>query len=195
MLKILFRLVGCTIICLAIVSCSSMKSEHFVGEKIPIQEELEEESIWQFEDKVFYVRTLGSGESATITASSMQWNKSKKKYEIETSQVVMTELDMGGADDAYFLNLKDTKNGLYTILHLIGASNNRDMIFFTVDSETMKKHIQDGKVKAVDTKDGFILKLTKKELDNYIKENLSNVFNFGSAGVIKPIKGYKPLNH
>lgn len=168
-----------------------MKSEHYVGEKVPIQEDFAEESIWQFEDTVFYVRTLGSGESATIIASSLLWNKSEKKYDIKTAQVVMTKLETGDADESYFLNLKDEKDGLYTILHLVPSTNERDMVFFTVDTGKIREHIQKGKVKAVEQKDAFILNCSKEELDNYIRKNLTGIFDFSGAGILKSLKGFK----
>jgi hypothetical protein len=168
-----------------------MKSEHYVGKKIPIQEELEEESIWQFEDKVFYVRTIGSEDSATITASALQWNKSKKKYEVEIFQVALTQLEINNSDDALFLNLKDDKDGLYKIFRLSPSTNEKDMVIFTIDTGVIKKHIKEGKVKAVKEEDGFLLKLTKEELDDYVRNNVNEIFNFGSAGVIKSLKGFK----
>jgi hypothetical protein len=161
-----------------------------VGEKVPIQEELEEESLWQFEEKVFYVRTLGSGDSTNITASTMVWNKSKNIYEIKTSQVAMTRLGMGDSE-GFFLNLKEEKDGLYKIFRLIPSTNEKDMIIFTVDTGIIKKHIKEGKVKAVKGKDGYILELTKEELDNYIRENLNEIFDFGGAGIIKSLNGFK----
>ena len=191
MFKIIMKLFCFTMISLFLVSCSSMKSEHYVGKKIPIQEELEEESIWQFEDKVFYVRTIGSEDSATITASALQWNKSKKKYEVEIFQVALTQLEINNSDDALFLNLKDDKDGLYKIFRLSPSTNEKDMVIFTIDTEVIKKHIQEGKVKAVKEEDGFLLKLTKEELDDYVRNNVNEIFDFGSAGVIKSLKGFK----
>ncbi|MCK5543209.1 MAG: hypothetical protein KAI40_11010 [Desulfobacterales bacterium] len=190
MIKIIVKLFCCTMISLFLVSCSSLKSEHYVGQKLPIHEELEEESIWQFEDKVFYVRVVSPANSPIITASSLQWNKLKNKYEIKTSQVTVTELKIDDADDSLFLNLKEEKEGLYTILRLIPSSSDKDMVIFTVDKGTIKKHIKEGKVKAVKKGDAFILKLTKEELDSYIRENLNEIFDYGGAGIIKPLKGF-----
>jgi len=73
-----------------------------VGKKVSMHKELEKESIWQFEDKMFYVRVLGKGESETITASSLQWNRSEKRYEVETSQIVMSELKMDDSKQLFF---------------------------------------------------------------------------------------------
>jgi len=194
MFKLIIKFFCTAIISLSLSSCSTMKSEHYVGEKIPVQEDFAEESIWQFEDTVFYVRTLGSGESATITASSLLWNKSEKKYKVKTAQVIITKLETGDTDESYFLNLKDEKEGLYTILHLVPSTNERDMVFFTIDTGTMRDHITEGKIKAVEQKDAFILKCSKEELDNYIRENLTEIFDFGGAGILKSLKGFKKMN-
>ena len=194
MFKLIIKLFCTAIISLSFSSCSTMKSEHYVGEKIPVQEDFAEESIWQFEDTVFYARTLGPGESATITASSLIWNKSEKKYKVKTAQVVITKLKTGDTGESYFLNLKDEKEGLYTILHLVPSTNERDMVFFTIDTGTMRDHINEGKIKAVEQKDEFILKCSKEELDNYIQGNLTEIFDFGGAGILKSLKGFKKMD-
>ncbi|MEA3346863.1 MAG: hypothetical protein U9Q21_02100 [Candidatus Auribacterota bacterium] len=183
MFKTVIKLTGCVIISLFLTSCASLKSKHYVGIKEPIEkEDLEEESIWQFEDKVFYVRAL---DPATAIASSLKWDDSKKEYKIITTQVVLTKLD-----EHLFLNLKGEKEDLYTILRLTGSMDGT-MIIFTVDDEEIEKHIKEGKVKAIKKGDNFILELTKEELDSYVRENLNNLFDYDIAGIIKPLKGFK----
>ncbi len=193
MSKLIMKLFCCTMVSLFLVSCSSLKSEHYVGEKEKsIHGELQEESIWRFEDKVFYVRAKGTGDSATITVSSLVWSVTKQKYEVKTAQVVITSLESANKDKdkSLFLNIKDTKDGLYKIFCLVPSTNNKDMVIFTIDSLAIEKHIKEGKVKAIEKKNDFILQLTKKELDNYIKENLNDIFEYGGAGILKSLSGF-----
>ncbi|MCP3898755.1 MAG: hypothetical protein GY707_03365 [Desulfobacteraceae bacterium] len=189
-LRIIF---SCIMISGILMSCSSLKSEHYVGEKLPIHELLQKESIWQFKDTVFYVRTGGDSHEFVTTATALQWNELKNKYDIKTSKIVLTKLPNKDVDvdDSRFLNLKNDKDDLYTILRLIPANNDKDLIIFTVNDNVIEKHIKEGKVKAVEKSKDFILKLTKEELDNYIKENLNEIFDYSAAGIIQPIKGFK----
>lgn len=183
MFKTVMTLVGCVIIIVSLTSCASLKSKYYVGEIEPIdEEEMIEESIWQYNDKVFFLRAI---DSTTVIASSLDWRESEKAYKVITSQVVITTLD-----EHLFLNLKEEKEDLYTILRLI-PSMDGEMVILTVDKEKIEKHIKEGRVKATKAGDDFILNLTKKELDVYIRENLNDLFDYDVAGVIRPIKGFE----
>ncbi len=180
----------CTMVSLVLVSCSSLKSEHYVGEQVPIQEDLAQESIWQFEDQIFYVRGQGMENPGTMTAWTLNWNESENRYEVIESRVVVTQLKLKDSRALLFLNLKEEKDDLYKIFRLIPSTNEQDAIIFTVDAGKIKEQIKNGKVKAFKKDGDFILQLTKKELDRYIKENADEIFDFSTAGIIRSIKGF-----
>jgi hypothetical protein len=168
---------------LGMASCASLKSKHYVGEKESgAEKDLKKETIWQFQEKVYYVRAI---DPQTLIASTLEWNDEKKKYEVKTSQIVISKLN-----ENLFLNLKPEKEDLYTILRL-SPSTDKIMAIFTVDSDIIQKHMKEGRVKAVKKGDDFILELSKEQLDKYVQENINDLFNYKNAGIIKAIKGFK----
>ena len=69
--KILLSL-GMLILMLLLSSCTKLKSAHYVGEKEKIStKEFNTESIWQYDDEVFYVIIL---DSLTVIASYLEWD-------------------------------------------------------------------------------------------------------------------------
>jgi len=177
------KIFACCVFCLGIVSCASLKSKHYVGKKeLGAEKDLKKETIWQFQEKVYYVRAV---DPETLIASTLEWNDEKKKYEVKTSQIVISKLN-----ENLFLNFKPEKEELYTILRF-SPSTEQIMAVFTVDGDIISKHIEEGKVKAVKKGDDFILELTKEELDKYVKENLNELFDYKHSGIIKAIKGFK----
>jgi len=187
MLRVIKTVCSSIVICCFLVSCASLKSEHFVGERFPgASAQQEDISLWEFEDNIFYVNVI---DSSTLIASTLKWNKEKQEHEIIKREIILTQLKNHGKGDTttLFLNLKKGDEDLYTILLLSTTSNEKDFLIYTVDKETLKKQIKAKKVKAVQQDDDFILKLTKKELDNYIRENVSDIF-IGPPGVLKPLK-------
>ncbi len=90
MLRIVGNIFCCILTSTFLVSCSSLKSEHFVGERAPMLDtQVTEVTLWEFDDKVFFVNVV---DPSTLIASTMQWNKTKKEHEILKSKVVLTEL-------------------------------------------------------------------------------------------------------
>ncbi len=180
MLKPLVRFICCILISVSLVSCSSLKSEHYVGELFTAaNEKVKDTSVWEFDDKIFFVNVV---DPSTLIASTMEWNETKKEHEIIKSKIVLTELE---DPDAYFLNFKEGSEGLHTIVLLLPTKNERDYLVYTVNEDTIEKHIKEGKVKAVKKGNDYILKLSKNELDKYVRENFHTLFSLGGAGIIK----------
>ncbi|MCP3899988.1 MAG: hypothetical protein GY707_09780, partial [Desulfobacteraceae bacterium] len=130
-----------------------------------------------FDDKIFFVNVV---DSSTLIASTMKWNETKKEHEVIKSEIVLTELE---GPDAYFLNFKE--EGLYTIVLLAPTKNERDYLVYTINEDAIKKHIKEEKVKAVRKGNDYILKLSKEDLDKYVRENFYTLFSLGGAGIIK----------
>jgi hypothetical protein len=184
MYRNILKSISCILMCLFLMSCgTSLKSNHYVGVKEPIDEkELNKESIWTIEDSIFYARAVDPNK---IIASSLRWDEAEKEYKVETFQIVFTSLGKYA-----FLNLPDKDTGLYTIYRLV-PSTDGSVILFAADKENMKKHIKEGKIKAIEKDGSFILETTKEGLDKYVLDNLNEIFDYSSANIIKPLKGFK----
>ena len=155
-------------------SCSSLKSQYYVGEKQPITEEdLKEESIWKIGEDVFNVRVVDTN---TVIASSMKWDERTNKHIVSSSQLVLSELG-----HTKFLNVKD--DDLYTILRLVGGSDGDSFAFLTVDAHKVERDIAEGKVKAHKEGSDIIMDGSKEELDAYIQENINTLFSVEGAGI------------
>jgi len=171
-------LVSLVLFVLLVSSCTKLKSAHYVGEReILTTKEYEKESIWQYEDDVFYARII---DSTTVIASSLEWNNSKKEYEVVTMEVIPTKIG-----ENYFLNLKEA-DGLYNVLRMISTSDG-SIAFFGVDDEKLDKDMEEGRIKATKDDNDYILELDKAELDVYISENINELFKIKTAGLIKPL--------
>jgi hypothetical protein len=160
-----------------------MKSKYYVGQKEPIDgKDIEKDSIWQVMDNVFYLRVI---DPETLKASTLEWNASRNRYETKTFEVVLTKLD-----EHFFLNLKKENEELYIILRM--SASPQGMALFTVKDKKIEKDMKEGKLKALKKgKYDFILQLTKEELDNYVRQNMNELFDYDSPGIIKPLKGFK----
>jgi len=178
-------LVSLVLFVLLVSSCTKLKSKHYVGEReILTTKEYEKESIWQYEDDVFYVRII---DSTTVIASSLEWKDSKKGYEVVTMEVVTTKI---GKD--YFLNLKEP-DGLYNVLRIISTSDG-SIVFLGVDDKKLDKDIEEDRIKVTKKDSDYIIDLDKSELDTYVSENINELFKVQTAGLIKPLtKFYKEI--
>jgi hypothetical protein len=166
------------------MSCgTSLKSPHYVGIKEPADVKgLNKETIFTFEDDVFYVRAVDPN---NIIASSLRWDAAEKEYKVDTFPIVLTILGK-----SRFLNLPDKSTGLYTIYRLI-PSMDGSLILFAADRHNMTKHIKEGRIKATEEDNSFILEITKEDLDKYVLDNLNEIFDYSCAYIIKPLKGIK----
>jgi hypothetical protein len=180
MFRITIILISFLVLALFLSSCTKLKSEFYVGEKEKIpSKEVKTESIWQYEDEVFYVRIL---DSLRVIASSLEWEDSTNEYKVVTYDVVFTKL----GDDS-FLNIKE-KDGLYNILRFVSSADGT-IAFFGLDKKQLEGDMKQGIVEATEKDSDYILDLNKKELDTYVSENINNLFKVKTPGIIKPLAG------
>jgi hypothetical protein len=185
MYKITLLLFSLLFFVLLISSCTKLKSKHYVGEReILATKEYEKESLWHYEDDAFYLRII---DSTTVVSSYLEWNDSKKEYEVVTMEVVPTKM---GED--YFLNLKES-DGLYNILRMISTSDG-SIAFFGVDDKKLDKDIEEGRIAVTKKDSDYIIDLGKAELDKYVSENIHELFKIQTAGLIRPLTKFNKEN-
>lgn len=184
MFRKLLKSISWVLMCLFLMSCgTTLKSNHYVGIQEPVDEkELNKETIWTFQDEIFYVRAVDPNK---IMASSLSWDSSENEYKVVTFQVVLTSLDK-----YTFLNLKDENSASYSIYRVIPSTDGA-LVVFTADKGNMKRHADEGKIKAIERDNSFIIESTKEDLDDYVLNNVNEIFDYSRAHIIKPLKGLK----
>lgn len=170
---------------LLMFSCAAIKSVHYVGEKESIFNGSSKKiSIWTYEKQVIYLKPI---DDYTAIASTLEWDKSKMLFSASNAHILITTLG-----DHKFLNIKE--DSLYTILKLVPSSDGH-FVLFTINEDSIKKDIEESRIKIKDRKNfDYNLDLSKEELDNYISENINSLFDYTVAGVIIPIIGLQKLN-
>jgi hypothetical protein len=103
-------------------------------------------------------------------------------------------------DNVFYLRVIDPETLKASTLEW-NASRNRyetktfEVVLTKLDEHfflNLKKDMKEGKLKALKKgKYDFILQLTKEELDNYVRQNMNELFDYDSPGIIKPLKGFK----
>ncbi len=178
---------------LALVSCSTLQSEYYVGELSPWKDRGEEtptekQSIWQSGETVFFVHAEPD-ETKPMLASTMIWNGETQQYEIKSSELIMGKLD-----DAVFLNVREAGDGLYTILRIAPTTEDGVFVFFTVNTETIKDLAAAAGIPLEESGNNYVLKPNggKAELDKFVGEHMNDLFSYSGAGTIKWISGAKP---
>jgi hypothetical protein len=179
MIKRILSLACAAVICLSALSCTSMKSRHFVGQKKVLAEnELSQESVWQMDKEVFIVRRLDDGR---LIVSSMDWDKKTQAYAVVSYPLVVSELGK-----YTFLNIKD--GDLYTILRLVGTEGDA-VVLLTVDKDKLETDIEAGRIDAYKDDHDFIFSGSKAALDRYIQTNIDTLFSLEAVGVAELISG------
>lgn len=166
-------------------ACSRMQSAHYPGTKEPLFEELltlddaRQVSVWKYDDDLFYVKPV---DKYSAVAATLQWNPSQETFQVVSRQLVITRID-----DHLFLNIKE--DGLYTILRMAFAhtSGNDPIVLFTVKEAKLKADMAAGKIKTKPStdKETYVLDVSKKTLDTYIRRQGDDLFDFDSAGTIR----------
>lgn len=163
-------------------SCSSMKSKHYVGTIKDIDKgAMKKDSVWQFADTVFYVRSLGGGK---FVISAVKWDDKAKLHRLDSKQAVVSELGK-----ALFLNVRES-DGYYSIFR-IATGSDATIITYNVRPEKLREDIKKGALKALEKDNVFILEVSKDVQDQYIRDNMSSLFNYDNVGLIKPLTDLK----
>ena len=171
MVKRYSALLCCLILMAASISCTSLKSKHIAGEKVPLtQEDISADSIWKLGDDVYFLRLAEEG---TLVAATLSWNEKTGAYAMKTYQLVPSKIG-----EHHFLNVKD--GDYYTILRLVGAGED-EVVLFTVDKDKLAKDIADGLLQAREEDGGFIVDEPKEALDRYIASHIDTLFALDAA--------------
>ena len=159
-------------------SCSSLKSPYYIGEKVEFSEnEIGNETVWRLEEDVYHVKIVSSNE---VVVSTVNWVDRNKKFTTENHELVISELD-----DRLFINLKE--DDLYRVLRITPAG--QSIVFYMVDGDQLKKHIPSGKVEFTEKGDVYTLKGSKEEIDQFIRENITTIFNPDHVVVAELLSG------
>jgi hypothetical protein len=179
MIKRILSLTFAALLCISALSCTSMKSRHFVGQKkILAENELSQESVWKMGKDVFLVRRL---DDSKLIVSSMGWDKKTQAYSVASYPLVVSELG-----EYTFLNIKD--GDLYTILRLVGAEGDA-VVLLTVDKDKLETDIETGQIEAYKDDHAFIFSGSKAALDRYIQTNIDTLFSLEAVGIAELISG------
>ena len=179
MVKRIFALFCCLVLSVGAVSCTSFKSRHYAGEKVPLtKEDISADTVWKIGDDVYFVRLVEGG---MLVAATLNWDEAKGAYSPRTYQLVPSKIG-----NHHFLNVKDGE--YYTILRLVGGGED-SMVLFTVDKDKLEKDMADGLLDAREEDDNIIMDGSKEALDRYIADHIETLFSLDAAGVARLISG------
>jgi hypothetical protein len=165
------------VLCMALSSCSGLKSKHYPGKPMVIsEEELSDESIWLYMGDTYYVRRM---ETNSYIAATLKWDAKKNEYIASSQRLVPSELG-----DHAFLSIED--GDLYTIFRAVPADE-ESVVLFRVDREKVVQDMADGIVCAHTNKHDVILDGSKKDVDEYIQNHANAMFSMDSASIAKLI--------
>lgn len=169
--------IGMAVMFCSLMSCSELRSPHYVGEIVDIPKgDLGDESIWIVDEDTYTIRRTGSN---TFVAATMVWNGKTDSYQAVTSPIVLSELDKH-----LFLQLKDGDE--YIILRA-ACSLDESIVLFTINEGAIAEDIAAGHIAARKDKDNIIMECSKDEQDEYIQNNIDRIFSYDSARVARKI--------
>lgn len=162
-----------------LLSCTSMKSHHIVGqEQVLTEKDLSQESIWKMGNDVFFVRLMDDN---TLIAASMDWNKNTQTYSVVSYPLVVSKLG-----EYTFLNIKE--GDLFTILRLVGAEGGA-VVLLSVDGDKIETDMAAGRIEAHRDDQAFIFSGSKAELDRYIETHINTLFSLEAVGIVEMLSG------
>lgn len=117
--------------------------------------------------------------------STLVWDEKENAFKKVDSEVVVSQLD-----DDFFLNVKE--DGVYTIVRMTSTLDGEFIVIFEANGEKLKADAEAGVVKLKERGEGedssvFNLDITKRELDEYVADNIDELFSKSSVGVITPV--------
>ena len=179
MFKRILSLFCCFALSVGAVSCTSLKSRHYPGEKVALTEEdISPQTVWKAGEDVYFVRLAEDG---TLAAATLKWEAQKGAYAMQTYQLVPSKIG-----DNQFLNVKD--GDYYTLLRLVGAGEDT-VVLLTVDADKIEKDVADGVLQARKEEGNFVMEGSKEDLDRYIAGHIDTLFSLEAAGVARLISG------
>ena len=167
---------------IGITSCSGLKSKYYVGEQLDISEDdLAQESVWEYGDNTYYVRRTGSN---TYVMATLEWNEDKGDYTVNSYPVVPSKLG-----EHLFLNIKGLD---YYMIFRVALAGENELILFRADKEKLVQDIADGIVCAhTNEHNEVIMDGTKEEQGAYIQKNIDSMFSIDSPSIARLISEKK----
>jgi hypothetical protein len=177
--------VGLLIIGAACISCSTLKSPHYVGERQPAAEkDLADITVWKQGEDVYFVKRVDSN---TLVAATLEWDSTVNDFSVRSFPFIVSKLD-----DHIFLNVKDGE--LYSIFRVAGACDDNEpstFLLFTIDDDIIKQDMADGTIRARNEGDDVIMECTKEDQDAYILENINTMIHMDGACIVRQIAEQK----
>ena len=166
-------------VCILPASCNFLKSEHYPGEPINIEDkDIHKEMVWKLnKDKIFHTVILDKN---LIKVGNLEWNEEQEIFYAANQNIILSKLG-----DNCFINIEDS-DGTYKILKFT-ISSDSTVVAYTVNKEKMEDFIDEGKLKAEIVNDNVVLDLTKIELDDFIDKYSGEIFNYDHPFVFQKI--------
>lgn len=179
MMKII-SIVCSLILTVILTSCSSLQSPYIVGEEITfLEDEVGEETVWKIEDEIYHVRIVDTN---SLVATIVEWDSDKKAHTLKTEEIIVSHLD-----DYMFLNVKI--DDLYNIHYVVPSDGDRVLLFYSIDTDGLKKHISKGVIETDKDSGTYKLDGSKEEIDRFIIKNFRSIFDPSQATVAHLISG------
>jgi len=170
-----------------LTSCSFLKSEHYPGEPIDIEDkDIGKEMVWKLNsDKIYHTVILDKN---LIKVGNLEWDKNSEIFNAYNQTVILSKLG-----DNTYINIEDS-DGMYKIMKLT-ISSDSSLVAYTVNKDKMENFIDEGKLKALIVGDNVVLDLTKIELDDFIEKYSNEIFNYDNPLVFQKIYEKSPGSH
>jgi hypothetical protein len=186
-MKKIFIVFFCIYTLMVLHSCTELKSPHYVGviqEPMELAENLERESIWVFNEEVYYIRIT---DSTNIIFSRVNWNQSKNDYVVNSLPMLITRLG-----NNYFMNIKNESDSLYSIYRISGIIPEEGSIaFLSMNKDSLDNLITTTGISVTKSESSYTLDMPKDDLDRFMQNHVNRIFPFANVGIIKNIAGFK----
>ena len=175
---------GFILFCLLLTSCNFLKSEHYPGKPIDIEEkDIGKEMVWKMnKDNIYHTVIL---DKQLITVGNLEWDKEQQIFLAVNQDIILSKLG-----DSCFINIVDN-DGMYRILKF-SMSSDSTLVVYTVDKNKIENFIDSGKIHASVVDNNIILDLSKIELDAFINEYGNEIFNYDNPIVFQKIYEKSP---
>ena len=169
----------CSLICTVFLSaCSSIHSPFVIGQAVEFSDdEIGNETVWKIDDEIYHVRVVGSN---AVAVGEVKWDQTNRTHTVETTEIILSELD-----GYRFLNVKEDNSFLICYM---AVSGERNVVFYPVN-ENIKKHLSSGNIERVEKEGAYLLKGSKKEIDEFVRSNLNSLFDTNSPLVAELVCG------
>lgn len=188
--------------CMFVGACSSVTTNHLIGEPIEDTRASELNGAWSGGDALFLVKSLGDGK---VRVGSPKWSDSDQQFTVEQDAMFLRAVG-----DAIILHtVEQQEEGAasttrYALSRLVLAETG-ELIFMPADVDRFASAVRNGELKGEivgkgggEPVDGFMssdvtnvrLSASKAELDAYLTaERIALLFTLDGAGVLRRLDG------